>query len=457
MRVARARSGGFTLVEAMIAMVIAAIFIVSSSMLVSSIGGETGRNELKQRLRDDVRVALDLLRNDIEMAGTGMPFDVATKDPFFDLPDLESDLEAMSVHSIYDIDRNNGADELFLGGVALQSGWVGSVASVVVGSGAGFVDIARLDGPALPVTYVNGGCNSMGDPYVPGAVCGQPGPLFFNLMGSNGWVYQDPLQVETVTKAPAPAVETLRISYTDPGPRLGKSVAVGQVMNFYRRAYNGGVAVSPRSIPVARWYLDQPGGAGTSGNLMRELRFVSPGNGPLDPPTAISVGNREVILKNVVDFQTSFLVWRCNSGPEWVNHLFDESASPSGAGEFDAGGTGNYVATANAEGRAQRYMAMRERLLSVRTSFLLRTDARKVGDDMTFASGAVADLQLDNHVNGAATLDSTSEYFSTQYSFDPLNLRIKTTEGSIFPYPPVRDSGTDVQFLMGGVCRGQRS
>ena len=443
----------FTLVEAMVAMVIAAIFLLSSSFLVSSIGGETSRAEARQRVKDDVAVAISILRSDVENAGTGMPYDVAVQNPLLDLPTLETDLETLAWYTIYDLDANNGPDELYLGGAAIQSGWVGGLGMIVVDDGPNFIDVARIDGPEFPVTYVAGGCNSSGDPYVPGAVCGQPEPIYFNLMGPSGWVYQDPVAIESIIEAPVG--DSLRINYVDPGPRGLRTPSPGQVVNFYRNVFNGGLQVVPRSVPMARWYLDQPNGVGTRGTLMRETRFVSPGVNAGDPPTPPRIGNTQTILENVVDFQVSFLVWRCNTGPEWVDHLLDEvSAAPAGDGEFDNNGSGNYEDGLLVGNLARRYLALRGRLLAVRATLLFETNAQATSGDHTFPGGAVGDLTLDNHTILGASLDATREYFSAQYSFDPLNIRLKTPMAGIFPFTPIRDAGIDAQTSAGfGYCR----
>jgi hypothetical protein len=128
------------------------------------------------------------------------------------------------------------------------------------------------------------------------------------------------------------------------------------------------------------------------------------------------------MLSDVVDFQVAYLVWRCGAAqPAWVYDIWNRTA---GSGEFLGAG---YDPRPGAVGVAGRFMAMRERLIAIRVTLLLRSRERRpdAGAGGLMAASASADAKIENHTIALGTLDRGYAYWTVQQVFDPINFRLR--------------------------------
>ena len=470
--------GGFTLVELMISMLVSSVIVVAIAFFVADTGRQIAKSEHEQLAKNDLMGVLSLMERDIQRTGVGLPLDAPVQDVLQGLPSLRYELNALMNFSIRDIDPNatggDGSDELFLGGPGIQLGSSGSLFHIVTDGEAetGFADrvrVARHDGFNVPANYAAGG-----SPLDPLTVGGSP-VEFISIVSSQGnWRVQKPLEISGIAALNnGTADDRLELTYDNAAARANTD-AVSQEgdLVFY---YRGGMTAKYEEslVPMVRWYLDK--GGNRTGTIYRQI-IPNPGlptwdgtsTVPAMPDTSVRTAdaNRQTtpILSNVVDFQLSYLVWPCQSGgPTWVDHLIDEE---TGTGEFAAawgGSIGSYNNNLDPEGIADRYMALRGRLMAVRVSIILEQDisadtAAAAGDrDPTFPNGVVGALTVENHVNAAADFDPDKRYLSIQQTFDPTNLRLKTPVSGLEPFPPIRENAMDAQTFdaSNGFCKGK--
>lgn len=412
------RQAGFTIIELSIASVISAIVIVAAGQFVASIGADSARQHVEQQATDNAQAALAILGRDILQAGYGIPQAVA----------VQSAIEINTVqmgwiwrHIIQDAD-NGAANPLFplpstrqsdvikLGGMGMDLVATGSRVNVVSADFAG-----GLNGPLQLARWDRAGFSYGGtqvanlDP--------QPGDVISVLNQAQGWRSNLPFIVAGATTQTT--VGVLDLYATAPMPQIQEGDFVYTV-----RAHGG--AASPMAAPwllqSATWYLDNDGVL---------IRRYHP-----DPENAAGDFVDIPVLRDVVDFQIAYQVWPCGgAAPIWIDDL---------SGHFLGG---NYVpGVAN----AKTFMSIRERLMAIRVSMLLRIDSAGIQETL-FATNAQDSLSVENHL--ADGLDRVgSSYLLVSEVFDPINLRVKTGTNNQVAYPRIVSVALDTRTRTGGVC-----
>ncbi len=413
------REAGFTIAELTVASAIAAIVIVAAGQFVASVGADSARQHVEQKAGDNARSALAVLGRDILQAGFGIPQAVPVQGP------LHLDLVQMGWiwrHVIQDADNGNAnplfplpnarlSDVLKLGGNGMDLVATGSRVNIVVADFSGGVNgplqLARWDRAGF--SYGGIGVADL-DP--------QPGDYIITLSQAQGWRMNMPLIVGAATTEVTPGL--LAVFTTTPMPLAQESDYVYTV-----RGHGGAAApmAAPWLMQTATWFID------LNGTLTRRYH-PDPENQPdafIDIP----------ILRNVEDFQVAYQIWPCGgAAPIWIDDL---------AGHFLGGPYEPGIAN------SKTFMSIRERLMAIRATVLLRIESGGIHDTL-FSGRGQTDVMVENHLAAGLQRDGVS-YALISEVYDPINLRIKTGANNQEPYPRVVSPGLDARTGGGtGLC-----
>ena len=410
---------GFTIAELTVASVIAAIVIVAAGQFVASVGADSARQHVEQKAGDNARSALAILGRDVLQAGFGIPQALPVQSAL--------DLDPVQMgwiwrYSIQDADNGNAnplfplpnaqtSDVLQLGGIGMDLVATGSRVNVVAadfpGGANGPLQLARWDQAGF--SYGGTAVANL-DP--------QPGDYMVILSQAQGWRANIPFIVAAATTEVTPGL--LDVYTTAPMPQVQESDYVYTV-----RAHGG--AAAPMAVPwlmqTSTWFVD------ANGTLTRRYH-PDPENQPgdfVDIP----------VLRNVADFQVAYQVWPCGgAAPIWIDDL---------SGHFLGGSYEPGIAN------AKTFMSIRERLMAIRATILLRVESGGIHDTL-FASRGQTDLQVENNLVAGLQREGVS-YALISEVFDPINLRIKTGTNNQVAYPRIVSPALDVRTGGGtGLC-----
>lgn len=403
-----ARGGaGFTLVELLISVAVSSIIIVGAAAMLANMGRSSAGEQVEQRTKENAKTALSLLAQDIRHAGYGVPVELPVQRSV-DLTGNSADFDRMYNLSIDNVNRTNGADELLLGGIGMDLTPAGTQAHFI------------LDGPS-PNTFRIPRVDGFGNGFLmrPEVASGDVALYVTVVDPQKGWQSGDEaVVVDTVSPMTNPDVIEVEAE---------SSVSAEQ--GDYAYFMLGPASSAPGAMQTVRWRL-----AGDT--LFREFQNNPPGT-PVTYP----------VLDEVVDFQVAYLVWRCNTGgPQWIHDLTDEFKN--NAGGYRAGG--GVVA------RANRFMAMRERLMAIRVSMLIRQPVERYQpNEPWFAAPSDQTYVLEDHSND--NIDRHFRYLVVEQVIDPINLRLKTGTAGTQLYPRILNSALDQKTVSGGTCDARAS
>lgn len=447
---------GFTLVELMTGMAASAIILLAVAMTVASIGEQYGATFAERRMRDSLNAVLALLERDIRVTGRGLPPDLLTQGPI-NLAVSQAEIAWFYNNLFRDVNSTNAPDQLWLSGAGMDASPNSERTSFVVGYANPNLTILRSDGGGVPAAWTAGLPSTAATDLPDVALFAGFGlglPMFYVsiLNQQSGFLSAAPLAIQAI----APVANALgehdqyTITLQNPAdlaaqPQAGQQVFFSQVIRNADGTYS-----TPEHLQQARWYWVASAADPNVGTLYRHLVAD-----PTDPPSGNPTVDGVPVLDNVVDFQVAFLVWPCGAaGPTWIDHALDAG---SGSGHF-AGAP--YRAGNSAANMADRLLALRERLMAVRVTFLLREALPKPGllDDV-FGPAPQAFVNEDRALNPGAQIDNDYRHFVVQRIYDPVALRVSTSsEDPDENFPKVRSIAVDASTrdLSTGVCTGRR-
>lgn len=413
------RAAGFTIAELAVASTIAAIVIVAAGQFVASVGADSARQHVEQKAADNARAALSVFGRDVLQTGFGIPQAVPVQSA------LDMNVVQMGWiwnHIIQDADNGNAnplfplpnartSDVIKLGGVGMDLVSTGSRVNVVaadfVGGVNGPLQLVRWD----QAGFAYGGNRTADlDP--------QPGDRLIILSQAQGWRGNAPFVVGAATTEVTPGL--LDVFTTAPMPQAQESDYVYTV-----RAHGGPAApmAEPWLLQSTTWFVSDTG-------MLTRRYHPDPENEPgdfVDIP----------VLRNVEDFQVAYLVWPCGgAGPIWIDDL---------SGHFLGGAYVPGVAN------AKTFMSIRERIMAIRATVLLRLETAGVHETL-FTSRGQDTLMVENNLAAGLQREGFS-YVLVSEVYDPINLRVKTGTNNQVAYPRIVSPALDARTGGGtGLC-----
>lgn len=423
---------GFTLIELMVALTVASGLVLAIAQFVGNTAARSGSAERASLRSGNLASALALLRSDIENFGTGLPIDIFTQSRSqLTRPEIVSQINNALLYTISDVNSNSGPDTLTLGGSA--TAWSPAAGKIYLvrrwTPATGKLELYRPDFIDInPNSWAPGQASYLEPSY--------DGLAFFERLDvvhpQNGPASSALVSAQLIT-APNPGTLTVDVL----GGAGAFNLRVPQALDyvFLYRNLEGLPVVS--RFPQVQWFIN------AQNQLVR--RYIP------NPATPGIFADR-IILNEALDFQLEFLVWRCNTmAPQWVNHLLNEAAN---SGEFAAGGAYD-GGESGIVGRANRYLVLKERLIAIRTTLLVREPRTPgtVANEDAFIGGSNNIVVQDRTLTVSPTNRTAFNYFIAEQIADPLNFRIKTSIGSQENFPPIRYAALDQWSHQGtGVC-----
>ena len=451
-------TGGFTLVELMISMVVAAGLLTTIAMAVASLAETYGASYAERQMKDSVETALRLLEGDIRRVGRALPADVLGAGPLDMLPH-QALVQFLYQNLVRDINSNNQPDQLWLSGAGMDGSPTAERSSYVADydPATGVLRVIRMDGDGVPDQYVPPS-TAPSDPEDPALFAGHNfgglAPLYVTISHPMA-AFRSPAPLPIQTLTPVANLfgehshfdlQLLNIATLAAPPQAGDMV-------WYQRVVRNldGTFSAPQHMQQARWYWVPDPADPNVGSLYRQLVAD-----PADPISPTPELDGVPILDNVVDFQVAFLIWPCGgAAPIWVDHLLD---GQSNTGAFSGA---PFLTGVIYSAQADRLMALRERLMAVRVSILLR-EANPRPNTITdlFGAAGPSSFQVeDRTLNPGAPIDGRYRHFLIQQVYDPVLLRLSTDpDDPLQTFPRVRSAAVDAATFDGntGACRGRR-
>lgn len=448
---------GVTLVELMIGMVVSSIVLLSIGVAVSSIGEQFGAALTERRMKDSISSVFALFERDVRAFGRGIPPDLLTKGPV-NIALVQADIHWVYENIFRDINATNAPDQIWFSGAGMDAGTDGERTSFVVDYAAPDITALRMDGRGVLMHYTAGAPASAPSDLVDPAVYSGFGlgipPSYISILNpSSGFISAAPLALAAIVPLSNSFGEDdlLQLTLQNPGA-LASTPVPGQQIFLSKAIRNGdGTISAPQHLQQARWYWIADAADPEVGTLYRQL--------VADPVAPVSVNptiDGMPVLDNVVDFQVAYLVWPCDGlRPVWTDHLLNSNTN---SGMF----SGAPFRSGNAYPvRADRLLALRERLMSIRVTIMVREaqPRPRLFDEIFGTGNPQAFRNEDRQLADGAGINGDYRHFVMQQVYDPVSFRVSTSAddpGETFP--KVRSVAADnaTQDPLSGACTGRK-